>query len=114
VFCGCEITELVYVVFCDVTDVHKFDFRLVKTKPLIYGDQYLLNKLGHAVPENHVFDRICMSVVDHRRECYGALLTLYRSTAFSGVRRSNFSPSHALMAPIGTTAHLPSRFQVRK
>jgi len=28
VFCGCEITELVYVVFCVVRVVHKFDFRL--------------------------------------------------------------------------------------
>jgi len=29
VFCGCETTELVYVVFCFVTAVHKFYFRLV-------------------------------------------------------------------------------------
>ena len=62
------MTELVYVVSCIVTAVHKFYFRLViNGTPNIWRPVFV--KLGHTVTQNHVFDRICMSGVDHRREC---------------------------------------------
>jgi hypothetical protein len=34
VFCACELKYLSYVVFCEVGDVHNFDFRLVINKKI--------------------------------------------------------------------------------
>ena len=62
----------------------------------------------------NVFDRICVSPLDHRRQCCRNLPTLCRLTAFCWVRRSTSTPPHAFLASVGTIAHLPSLIKVIK
>jgi hypothetical protein len=48
VFCACEIIQLFSVVFCVVTSVHKFDFRIVMNEKPTNGNK---RKQAHAVVE---------------------------------------------------------------
>jgi hypothetical protein len=71
-FWACEIMQL--------AAVHKLDFRLVISN----------RKLRHAVAQTHAFDRIYTFSPYCRRECYGTLPKLCRSTAFSWLKNVNY------------------------
>jgi len=55
------------------------------TKHLTNGGQW---SEGHAVPKIHAFDRICMFFPNRRREYWGPLTALCRSSTFSWVTDS--------------------------
>jgi len=60
---------LLSVLFCVVSGVYKFDFRLVITKHKRNYEQYLLKKkLRHAVVGTRVADRIHKLSPNQRRE----------------------------------------------
>jgi len=68
-FCECEIIQLLSVLFCVVSAVYNFHFRLVITKHKRNYKQYLLKKkLRHAVVGTRVSDRIYKLSLNQRRQ----------------------------------------------
>jgi hypothetical protein len=57
-FCAFDIMQLFSVVFCVITAVHKFDFRLVINETPDKWKPEIVTKLRPALSNTHVFDRI--------------------------------------------------------
>jgi hypothetical protein len=69
-FCACEITKLFSVVFCVVTAVHKFDFRLTHETPHKQRRVFLSQETSCSDKSDDVLDGTYMFPLDSRRECY--------------------------------------------
>ena len=57
VFCSCETINLFSVVFCVVSDMHKFEFRLATNETLTNGHAGIQSRTFFLNQELHIFPR---------------------------------------------------------